>query len=94
MTTVGDSATADQAIGIIFDVGTLAAGDSKKFSYQTFLGGESDFAAPAAPAAPAASCGGGESGSVSAPIVDNTPIDPAPAGTNIQPTDEDGDGLR
>jgi hypothetical protein len=27
-------------------------------------------------------------------VVDNTPADPAPAGTNIQPTDDDGDGLR
>ena len=27
-------------------------------------------------------------------VVDNTPADPAPAGTNIQPTDDDGDGLK
>jgi hypothetical protein len=39
--------------------------------------------------------GGGETTS-SAPntVTDTTPADPAPAGTNIQTTDDDGDGLR
>ena len=35
---------------------------------------------------------GGGSGRIV--IVDNTPIDPAPAGTNFQLTDSDGDGIR
>jgi hypothetical protein len=43
--------------------------------------------------------GGGGGGGDTTPIVrstviDTTPVDPAPAGTNIQATDADGDGLR
>ncbi len=49
--------------------------------------------------APSSSGGGGGGGGDTTPIVrntviDTTPTDPAPAGTNIQATDADGDGLR
>ena len=65
-----------------------------------------NFTTVAAPAAPAPS--GNSTVAASAPpqpssttpdpepaeTVDTTPIDPAPAGTNIQPVDDDGDGIR
>ncbi|MBW0174440.1 MAG: hypothetical protein KXJ48_08485, partial [Vulcanococcus sp.] len=56
---------------------------------------------PALLQAPSSGGGGGNGGTAtpsipSTPRVDpaGVPIDPAPAGTNIQPTDDDGDGLR
>jgi hypothetical protein len=43
---------------------------------------------------PSSGGGGGASVVVAPIVIDLTPVDPAPAGTNIQATDADGDGLR
>ena len=79
------------------DVEMLNAANSNLFS-NIVIQSKLNIAAASNPAptpTPPSSSGGGDSpGPVQVVAVDRTPIDPAPAGTNIQPTDADGDGLR
>lgn len=68
--------------------------DYVTFVLPAMLSNAATLASGGAPAAPVDSGGGGDFTSPAPVVVDNTPADPAPAGTNIQPTDDDGDGLR